>query len=62
MEGSTVRGMGVTLPIIIEGLSVTELLGGGIQFSTPLCVSYSFNVPIVSDTVTAGIKKCVSSK
>jgi len=47
MEGGSVRGMGVTLPIIIEEPSIIELWCGGgggggrpIQFSTPLCVSY----------------------
>jgi hypothetical protein len=42
MEGSTVRGIGVTLPVIIVGPSIIELWCGGqgtIQFSTPLCVS-----------------------
>jgi hypothetical protein len=29
MEGSTERGMGVTLPIIIEGPSIIELWCGG---------------------------------
>lgn len=28
MDGSTVRGMGVTLPIIIEGTSIIELWWG----------------------------------
>jgi ABC-type Co2+ transport system permease subunit len=67
MEGSTVRGMGVTLPVIIEGPSIIELWcgGGGGEahpvFYTTLCILL-FNVPIISGTVTASIVKYVSSK
>lgn len=54
------RGMGVTLPIIIEEPSIIELWCGGEEahpvFYTTLCILL-FNVPIVSGTMTTSIVK-----
>lgn len=46
MEGSTVRGMGVTLPVIIEGPSVVELWCGG-QRGGPSSFLHNSVYPII---------------